>query len=165
MTATGVDWRSNKVVVFFVCIGILGLIIASLHLSAPTVPGNKRWKNSDYVAGQPPLADAQAVLAMLHNVRDPEIDLTVVELGLIYDAKVEKNKVRLLMTLTTPSCAWVNQLLTDIRDALFQNKGVAELEITLTFDPPWTLERIDKDALARLQASGGRSSSGSSCCP
>ena len=156
MTATVFDWRRNKVVVFFACLGILGLIAVSLHLAAPAPAGGQRWKNSAYVSGQSAPADAKAVLALLQNVRDPEVNLTVPELGLVYDAKVDKNTVRLLMTLTTPSCPWSSQLLTDIRDALFRHKGVAELNIDITFDPPWTLDRIDQAALARLQAGGGQ---------
>jgi len=157
MIVTGADWRRSKVVVFFACLGILGIIAVSLHVAAPvSVSGGQRWKNSAYVPGQPGPADAEAVFALLQDVRDPEIDLTLRELGLVYDITVEKNTVRLLMTLTTPSCPWSSQLLADIRDALFRHEGIGELDLAITFDPPWTLDHIDKAALARLQASGGQ---------
>lgn len=141
----------NKIAVFFACIGILGLIAVSLHLSAPAVPKGELWKNGKYVAGSAPVDEA-AILSLLGQVRDPEVDLTVPELGLIYKTEVRGERVYLLMTLTTPTCPWSQQLLQDIRHAVFSNPGVAELEIAITFDPPWTLANIDKDALARLQA-------------
>ena len=141
----------KKAASFFVCLGILGLIAVSLQLAAPVPTSGQQWKNAGYNAASGQVMDEKAVLGLLSTVKDPEINLTVQELGLIYSLAVENNTVKLLMTLTTPSCPWSSQLLTNMRDALFTSQAVAGLEIEITFNPPWTMDRIDKEALARIQ--------------
>ncbi len=144
------DLRQNKFVAFCVCLGILGLVAVSLHVSAPTTPKGELWRSKAYVEGSPHLDEA-GLTALLGQVRDPEVDLTVPELGLVYASEIRGNRVYLLMTLTSPTCPWSQQLLTDIRHAVFSHPGVYELEVAVTFDPPWSLDRIDKAALARLE--------------
>jgi Predicted metal-sulfur cluster biosynthetic enzyme len=143
--------RIKKAASFFVCLGILGLIAVSLQLAAPVSTSGQKWKNAGYNPTSGQVIGKNTVFSLLNTVKDPEINLTVQELGLIYDIAVEDNSVKLLMTLTTPSCPWSSKLLTDMRDALFTSQAVAGLEIEITFNPPWSLDRIDKNALARLQ--------------
>lgn len=141
----------KKATSFFICLGILGLIAVSLQLAAPVNPTGQQWKNAAYNPASGQTVDKKTVLSLLNTVKDPEINLTVPELGLIYKLAIEDSTVKLLMTLTTASCPWSSQLLTDIKDTLFTNSAVAGLEIDLTFNPPWSLDRIDKAALARVQ--------------
>ncbi|MCL1890358.1 MAG: iron-sulfur cluster assembly protein [Desulfovibrionaceae bacterium] len=141
----------NKAIIFMACLGILALIAVSLYKSTPEIPAVQVWKNSGY---NPQIAEAiseGSIRDLLNRVRDPEVDLTVPELGLIYKTTIEGSKVHLLMTLTTPSCPWSSQLLEDIRKSIFLSKDVSELKITITFDPPWTINRIDPAAMNRLK--------------
>ena len=144
--------HQRKVVTFFACLGILALIAVSLYVAAPVSTTAHTWKNDAFQSGaaSSPITEA-GIFALLSEVQDPEIPLNVKELGLVYKTGVTNNKVRLLMTLTSPTCGWSGQLLTDIRDKLFSHPAVAELEITVTYDPPWTLDRIDPVALKRLR--------------
>ncbi|MDR2818996.1 MAG: iron-sulfur cluster assembly protein [Desulfovibrio sp.] len=135
---------------FLACLGILALIAASLQVSAPVSLSDKSWKNQSYKPGAD--LSKKTVMKLLGNVTDPEINLTVPELGLIYNMDIADNKVNLLMTLTAAGCPWSSQLLTDMRDALFTDPSVAGLNISLTFDPPWTVDRIDPAAMKRLRA-------------
>lgn len=144
--------QKRKAVTFFACLGILALIAVSLYVAAPVSTSGKHWKNSSFKAeaGGAPITEGE-VRQVLSGVQDPEIPLNVLELGLVYKIETKEHRVDMLMTLTSASCGWSTQLLTDIRDKLFAHPGVAELDIAITYDPPWTLDRIDPKALDRLR--------------
>jgi metal-sulfur cluster biosynthetic enzyme len=86
-------------------------------------------------------ADA-AVREALSTVVDPELGLSVVDLGLIYDVRIEDGRVGVTMTLTARGCP-LHQVMTDwVREAVARVPGVAHVDVTLTFDPPWSPDRI-----------------------
>lgn len=78
----------------------------------------------------------------LKAVKDPELNLDVVVLGLIYDIEITEGDVHVTMSLTSPMCPVAEQLVSEARDTVSAVEGVAECEVELTFDPPWTPERI-----------------------
>lgn len=78
-----------------------------------------------------------AILAALAPVKDPEIGLGVVDLGLIYDIIRDGHKLTILMTLTTPACPYGPELMEQVRMTAMQIKGITEAEIELVWDPPW----------------------------
>lgn len=78
-----------------------------------------------------------AIMAALAPVKDPEIGLGVVDLGLIYDVILDGAKLTILMTLTTPACPYGPKLIEDVRQAALRVKGIKEAEIDLVWDPPW----------------------------
>ena len=79
----------------------------------------------------------------LKTVKDPELNLDLVVLGLIYDIQVaEDGAVRVLISLTSPGCPVAGQIVEDARTAVLGVEGVERAEVELTFDPPWTPERI-----------------------
>jgi len=87
----------------------------------------------------------------LRQVYDPEIPVNVYDLGLIYNIDVsDEQKVTLTMTLTAPNCPLVDQLLEDVYRAVKDVPGVAEVEIRLTFDPPWNRSRMSEEAMLEL---------------
>jgi metal-sulfur cluster biosynthetic enzyme len=96
----------------------------------------------------------ESVYAALRQVRDPELLVNVVDLGLIYEVKVEevagKTNLALRMTMTTPACPWGPQLLQEVRDTLSALDGVGEVKVELTLDPPWTPDRMTEDARDEL---------------
>jgi len=73
----------------------------------------------------------------LKNVMDPEIGLDVINLGLIYDVKVDGSAVSILMTLTSPGCPVAGMFLANVRSAVEAIPGVAACTVDLTFTPPW----------------------------
>lgn len=87
----------------------------------------------------------------LSEVLDPELNIPVTDLGLVYDVKVQKDKVRILMTLTTIGCPLFSLIEQDVKSKL-QKLGLEEkdIELKLTFDPPWSIERLSELAKAKL---------------
>lgn len=85
-----------------------------------------------------------AVWNKLKEVIDWEIGLDVVTLGLVYDIGVDdQNNVKVTMTMTTPMCPLAGGILSDAEMKIKSVEGVGNVEVALTFDPPWTPDRID----------------------
>ncbi len=84
----------------------------------------------------------KAVLKALRTVKDPELNLDLVVLGLVYDVKVEDAAARVTISLTTPMCPAAGQILDEAKAAVAGVAGVEDATVDLTFDPPWTPERI-----------------------
>ena len=78
----------------------------------------------------------------LRGVKDPELNLDLVVLGLVYDVEVQGTKVDVTMSLTSPMCPVAGQIVEDAKNAVLAVEGVEEADVQLTFDPPWTPERI-----------------------
>jgi len=76
------------------------------------------------------------------GVKDPELNLDLVVLGLVYDVEVDGGKVDVTMSLTSPMCPVAGQIVEDAKNAVLGVEGVEEADVRLTFDPPWTPERI-----------------------
>lgn len=98
---------------------------------------------------------AAAVRKQLETVYDPEIPINIVELGLIYDSRLEPAddngwKLFVVMTLTAPGCGMGDVLVSDVKTKALQVPLVREAEVELTFDPPWS-QAMMSDA-AKLQA-------------
>jgi metal-sulfur cluster biosynthetic enzyme len=79
----------------------------------------------------------------LRGVKDPELSLNIVDLGLIYDVEVEGGDVDVKMTLTSPGCPAGPEILTDAEQAIRALDGVTDVRIELVWEPYWTPERID----------------------
>lgn len=79
----------------------------------------------------------EKVVEVLKTVKDPEIHIDVYTIGLIYDIKVEKDNVEVLMTLTTPQCPYGPQLMDDMKEALKKKAKAKNVVLKLTFNPPW----------------------------
>ena len=87
-------------------------------------------------------ATVKDVRKALRTVKDPELNLDLVVLGLVYDVEVEGDTARATISLTTPMCPAAGQILEDARAAVESVEGVENAEVELTFDPPWTPDRI-----------------------
>ena len=82
------------------------------------------------------------VRSALKTVKDPELNLDLVVLGLVYDIEVDEGDVHVVMSLTSPMCPVADQIVSDARDAVSKIEGLESCEVDLTFDPPWTRDRI-----------------------
>jgi len=78
----------------------------------------------------------------LKGVKDPELGLDLVVLGLIYDIEIDGADVKATMSLTSPMCPVAGEIVEQARQAIAAVEGVERAEVELTFDPPWTPERM-----------------------
>jgi metal-sulfur cluster biosynthetic enzyme len=79
----------------------------------------------------------ELVMEALRDVYDPELQMSLVELGLIYDVEIEDGTVKVTYTLTTPACPLAPVIGGQLQDAVMGLPGVREVEPQLTFSPPW----------------------------
>ena len=93
----------------------------------------------------------EKIVRVLKTIFDPEIPVDIYELGLIYDVFVnEDNDVKILMTLTTPNCHVAESLPQEVKEKVRELDEVNEVELELTFDPPWTRDLISEEAKLEL---------------
>ena len=78
----------------------------------------------------------------LKSVKDPDLGLDLVVLGLIYKIEIEENHVKATMSLTSPFCPVAGEMVENVKTAIEEMEEVEEVEVELTFDPPWTPDRI-----------------------
>ena len=86
------------------------------------------------------------VVEALREVEDPELGMDIVELGLFYDAEVEGPKVKVQYTVTSMGCPAGPMIQEDIERVVNEIPGVGAVTSDLTFDPPWTPDRMSDDA-------------------
>ena len=79
----------------------------------------------------------------LRRVKDPELGLNIVDLGLVYEIDVDEDDVRVQMTLTSPGCPVGGKLVSDAQAAVRTVEGVKNVDVSLVWEPFWTPERID----------------------
>jgi metal-sulfur cluster biosynthetic enzyme len=92
------------------------------------------------------MATRDDVFEALRQVEDPELGMDIVELGLVYDAEVDDGHVKVIHTLTSMGCP-VGPLIQQNVDEIVRGlPGVEDVEIELTWDPPWTPEKMSDDA-------------------
>lgn len=139
----------------------------SFTVEIPTVGGLYRvaGKDADAIGREPPgLADAgdedtpvddERVRAALRNVYDPEIPVNVVELGLIYDVRIEPHpeggsRVDVQMTLTAPGCGMGGIIASEAKGQIEGIRGVKEAMVEVVFDPPWNRDMMTEAAKLQL---------------
>ena len=88
----------------------------------------------------------EEVVDTLHQVEDPELGMDIVELGLFYDAEIEGENVKVQYTLTSMGCPAGAMIQEDIERVVKEIPGVENVESDLTFEPPWTPDRMSDDA-------------------
>ena len=86
--------------------------------------------------------DRERVTQALRDVLDPELGISVVDLGLVYDVQIDGGRVGVTMTLTTQGCPLQDSIREWARQAVQRIPGVEEVAVAITFDPPWTPDRI-----------------------
>ncbi|MFP4624142.1 MAG: metal-sulfur cluster assembly factor [Gemmatimonadota bacterium] len=89
------------------------------------------------------MVDEAAVRKALRKVKDPELNLDIVVLGLIYDVDVTGDQAHVRMSLTTPMCPAADQIVSDAKREVEALDGIEHAQIELTFDPPWSPEKMD----------------------
>jgi len=92
----------------------------------------------------------EAVWKQLKKVLDPELNINIVDLGLIYAVEVKDRDVFILMTLTFPGCPLAGVINQEIKEKVGRLKGVGAVDLKITFDPPWNLSKMSEAAKAKL---------------
>ena len=90
------------------------------------------------------------VLEALKDVYDPEIPVNVVDLGLVYDCKVEEGDVQIKMTLTFAGCGMGPYIAQQAEWRLAEVDGVEDIEVEMVYEPPWTPDMISEEGKAEL---------------
>ena len=96
------------------------------------------------------MASEEAVRTALRKVKDPELNLSIIDLGLVYEVMVEDGDVHIQMTLTSPGCPSGPEILSDAQRAVEAVEGVKTVDVELVWSPYWTPERIDPKVRAYL---------------
>jgi metal-sulfur cluster biosynthetic enzyme len=86
------------------------------------------------------------VIEVMRTVEDPELGMDIVDLGLLYDVEIDGPKIKVLYSLTSMGCPAGPMIEGDIRAAAESVDGVEAVETELTFDPPWTPDKMSEDA-------------------
>lgn len=91
------------------------------------------------------------VINAIKTVYDPEIPVNVYDLGLIYEVDVSADgKVGIVMTLTSPNCPVAESLPAEVKDTVADLPGITNVEVNMTFDPPWDRDMLSDEALLEL---------------
>src|SRR5579872_2906014 len=106
-------------------------------------PEKRTCTGSAYTGRMPSEND---LLEALRQVEDPELGMDVVDLGLVYEVQVDGPKVRILYSLTSMGCPAGPLIAGDMDRVSREVPGVEDVELELTFDPPWTPDRMSDDA-------------------
>jgi len=109
----------------------------------------KMMKKTDKYEEKQRIRDA--VIEQLHRVYDPEIPVDIYELGLVYEVKVSDDReVYILMTLTSPNCPVAESLPEEVREKVLAVKGVKDVNLEITFEPPWDQDMMSDEAKLEL---------------
>ena len=103
------------------------------------------------------MGDEEKVLDVLKRVVDPELGVDIVNLGLIYDVRVEGDSVYVKMTLTSPFCPIGPIIVSRVEEEL-RSAGFKNVDVEIVFDPPWTPERMSEEAKIKLGWNDARGS-------
>jgi metal-sulfur cluster biosynthetic enzyme len=96
------------------------------------------------------MIDQEALLSALRTVKDPELNVNVIDLGLVYSIQAQDDHVDVEMTLTSPACPEGPAILRSAVSALEAVSGVAKANVRLVMSPPWTPERMSDAARDQL---------------
>lgn len=122
-------------------------------MSAPAEDVDEAFGGSGETPGAPVEVGEvrERIVAALKTVFDPEIPVNVYDLGLIYGFEVTpEGRVELEMTLTAPACPVAGALVQEVADKVGAVEGVSRSHVQLTWDPPWTKDRMTEEAMLEL---------------
>jgi len=88
----------------------------------------------------------EEVIEKLKGCIDPELGVNIVDLGLVYGVNIDENQIKVIMTLTTPACPLDAYFVKDINTRLKSLKGVSEVAVEFSFEPPWTPTKMSQES-------------------
>ena len=116
------------------------------------LPKIKKIAGSKLSEDAKPLDDSKMIINALKTVVDPDINIDVYNLGLIYSYELKKDgNVNILMTLTSPTCPYANELVEATAFAVSDLDGVGIVEIEVVWEPKWDLSKLTDEAKFQLE--------------
>ena len=112
-------------------------------MSEPLAPTSPDAEPAPDAAAEAAAVTLDQVRLALRRVKDPELNLNIVDLGLVYDMAVDGAVVRIDMSLTSPGCPSGPEIMGEAEQQLRALPGVADVVVNLVWSPPWTPERIE----------------------
>ena len=86
----------------------------------------------------------------LKTIPDPELNISLVDLGLVYAVKVNGGQAQITMTLTSIGCPLFGIIQKTVEDKVREVEGIEDVEVALTFDPPWSMDKLSEEAKLKL---------------
>jgi metal-sulfur cluster biosynthetic enzyme len=97
------------------------------------------------------MVTSKQVWTKLKSVPDPELGISIVDLGLVYAVNIDKKgNVEVIMTLTTMGCPLFDLIEKPIKEEIGKLQGIKKISVELTFDPAWSVDRMSEDAKAKM---------------
>lgn len=100
------------------------------------------------------MIDLQTIWSALAEVTDPEMPISIVDMGLIYDVRLDRGQVEIDMTFTAIACPGMDMLLADVREKVSVLPGVTAVKINVVWNPPWNKSRLTEQGRDILQSFG-----------
>lgn len=101
------------------------------------------------------LLDRKEVARVLKYVIDPEVGINIVDLGLVYDLRLEGDRADLVLTMTTPACPMSRYIMQQADMVLSRIRGIFEVDVRLVWDPPWSPAMIEPEVRERMFGARG----------
>lgn len=92
----------------------------------------------------------KAIWQKLKEIPDPELNISIVDLGLVYEVKIKDDKAKIKMTLTTIGCPLFGTIQKMVEDKVQEVPAIKAVETELVFDPPWSMDMISEEAKMKL---------------
>ena len=96
------------------------------------------------------MIDQETLVSALRTVKDPELNVNVIDLGLVYSIQTHDDQVEVEMTLTSPACPAGPEILRNAMSALEKVEGVSKADVRLVMSPPWSPDRMSDAARDEL---------------
>ena len=97
------------------------------------------------------MSKKEQIIDEIRKIYDPEVPVNIYELGLIYEIKVEDDKLaKIKMTLTSPNCPVAETLPKEVKDGAMQVEGIEDVDLELVWDPPWSKDMMSEAAKLEL---------------
>ena len=96
------------------------------------------------------MIDQETLVSALRTVKDPELNVNVIDLGLVYSIQTHDDQVEVEMTLTSPACPAGPEILRNAMSALEKVEGVTKADVRLVMSPPWSPDRMSDAARDEL---------------
>jgi phenylacetate-CoA oxygenase PaaJ subunit len=100
------------------------------------------------------ISDSERLLHALRDVEDPELPVSIVDLGLVVNLSVHGSRAEVKITFTAMGCPGMDMIVEDVRERLLQEPGIEDVRIEIVWDPIWTKDRLTEDGRAALRECG-----------
>ena len=115
--------------------------LSAWSLTAASRSSSRSAEPRGYLSRMPTV---EAIRKAIRAVKDPELNLNIIDIGLVYDVEIdESGDVRIEMTLTSPGCPAGAEIIADVKRVVGDMEGVRSVDVQLVWEPYWTPEKMD----------------------